>query len=548
VAREGIVLLKNADHTLPLDKNATPRIAVIGINAKGEPPTTGGSASVAASMEFTSEIDGIKAELPLGTTVDYIASLVPNPSTAPWETGQGSAGLVGQYFNSGDLSGSPAATRIDTELNFTGFDATNVPVSVPSSFSAVWTGKIQPTITGDQVFKVSSGGNVRVYVNNQLIIDDFSPIATPDTPISAAPPIVPASGKILLQAGVAYDIRIEAKNLGGGGFFSTGGLQVSWAPLQPLPTLAGYSAVILAVGTNEQYESEGHDRSFRLPEQQDTLIQNVARTNPRTIVVLHGGGGFDVQNWIDRVPALLHAWFPGQYGGQALAEILFGDANPSGKLPITMEKHSQDNPAFATFPTDANAAAINYSEGLFVGYRGYEKNRIQPQYPFGYGLSYTTFRYSDLDIDSSILKKEDQDEHGLTKADWKKHEGDNDSLIRVSFRVTNTGKRPGAEVAELYVAPLNPPVVRPCKELKGFKKVYLAPGESKEVTINLDRRSLAYYDVAAHDWSVAPGIFRILVGPSSQDIRLNRALFNPFPSSLSVLESSPVPKQDSDRF
>ena len=548
VAREGIVLLKNADHTLPLDKNATPRIAVIGINAKGEPPTTGGSASVAASMEFTSEIDGIKAELPLGTTVDYIASLVPNPSTAPWETGQGSAGLVGQYFNSGDLSGSPAATRIDTELNFTGFDATNVPVSVPSSFSAVWTGKIQPTITGDQVFKVSSGGNVRVYVNNQLIIDDFSPIATPDTPISAAPPIVPASGKILLQAGVSYDIRIEAKNLGGGGFFSTGGLQVSWAPLQPLPTLAGYNAVILAVGTNEQYESEGHDRSFRLPEQQDTLIQNVARTNPRTIVVLHGGGGFDVQNWIDRVPALLHAWFPGQYGGQALAEILFGDANPSGKLPITMEKHSQDNPAFATFPTDANAAAINYSEGLFVGYRGYEKNRIQPQYPFGYGLSYTTFRYSDLDIDSSILKKEDQDEHGLTKADWKKHEGDNDSLIRVSFRVTNTGKRPGAEVAELYVAPLNPPVVRPCKELKGFKKVYLAPGESKEVTINLDRRSLAYYDVAAHDWSVAPGIFRILVGPSSQDIRLNRALFNPFPSSLSVLESSPVPKQDSDRF
>jgi beta-glucosidase len=118
------------------------------------------------------------------------------------------------------------------------------------------------------------------------------------------------------------------------------------------------------------YIGEGHDRSFRLPEQQDTLIQNVIRINPRTIVVLHGGGGFDVQNWVDQVPALIHAWFPGQYGGQALAEILFGDANPSGKLPITMEKHAEDNPAFATFPTAANAAAISYSEGLFVGYRG----------------------------------------------------------------------------------------------------------------------------------------------------------------------------------
>src|SRR6516225_10063240 len=145
------------------------------------------------------------------------------------------------------------------------------------------------------------------------------------------------SGKIHLQAGVAYDVRLEAKTLGAtglpAGLVPASGLQVSWASLQPPPTLNGYNAVILALGTNEQYESEGHDRSFRLPEQQDTLIQNVAQINPRTIVVLHGGGGFDVQSWIDRVPALLHVWFPGQYGGQALAEILFGAINPSGKLP-----------------------------------------------------------------------------------------------------------------------------------------------------------------------------------------------------------------------
>jgi len=143
-----------------------------------------------------------------------------------------------------------------------------------------------------------------VYVNNQLVIDDFSPTATPDTPISATPPIPPISGKIFLQAGVAYDVRLEAKNLGTDGFPGSAGsgLQASWALLQPPSILAGYNAVILALGTNDQFEGEGHDRSFRLPEQQDTLIQNVVRVNPRTIVVLHGGGGFDVQSWIDRVP------------------------------------------------------------------------------------------------------------------------------------------------------------------------------------------------------------------------------------------------------
>jgi beta-glucosidase len=561
VAREGIVLLKNGpkisgSKILPLDKNATPRIAVIGLNAQGEPPTCGGSAMVPASSEFTSEINGIKAQAP-GATVDYIADCVPDPATAVWETGTGVAGLIGQYFNSNDLSGSPIATRVDTELNFTSFNAANVPVSNPSSFSAIWTGKIQPTITGDQVFKVFSGssfafsgGTVRLYVNNQLIIDDFTSTATPDTPLSAAPPVVPISGKIHLQAGVAYDVRLEAKTLGAtglpAGLVPASGLQVSWASLQPPPTLNGYNAVILALGTNEQYEGEGHDRSFRLPEQQDTLIQNVVQVNPRTIVVLHGGGGFDVQSWIDRVPALLHAWFPGQYGGQALAEILFGAINPSGKLPITMEKHAQDNPASASFPTDLNASTINYSEGLFVGYRAYEKNHIQPQYPFGYGLSYTTFKYSDLDINPLILKKEDQDQHGLTKADWKKHEGDDDRLIRVSFRVTNTGKLPGAEIAQLYVAPVNPPVTRPLKELKGFKKVFLPPGESKKVTITLDRRSLAYYDVSAHAWGVARGVYRILIGSSSQDINLQGAILNLFPAQLSVLKSTPVPLQNGD--
>ena len=225
---------------------------------------------------------------------------------------------------------------------------------------------------------------------------------------------------------------------------------------------------------------------------------------------------------------MLHAWFPGQYGGRALAEILFGQINPSGKLPITVEKRVQDNPAFATFPINGlNANEIKYSEGLFVGYRGYERNRITPQYPFGYGLSYTKFRYSDIEVDPLVLKRNIL--------------GKNDNLVRVSFRVRNNGQRAGAEIAQLYVAPVNPPVERPLKELKGFQKVFLKPGESKKVTITLDRRSLAYFNVATRTWDVAPGVYKILVGSSSQDIELRRPLVTLFPTSLSVLESSPVP-------
>ncbi len=529
VAREGIVLLENKGNYLPLDRHATSSIAVIGANAKGEPPSGGGSAAVPASLDFISEIDGIKS-LAKTATVDYIEDCVPDPSTAVWQTGN-SVGLEGKYYNNPELSGSPVATRIDTYVNFTSFTETNVPEPSidPTSFSGIWTGTVTPTITGGHVFKVSSGGNVQLYVNGKLILDDTSPEGTPDTPISAAPPYVPISGKIKLQAGVPAQIELKAKNLGTTRLFSAAGLQVSWASLQPPADLKNYDVVVLAVGGNEQYDGEGHDRSFRLPEFQDDLIQNAAKLNPRTIVVLHGGGGFDVQAWVNKVRALLHAWFPGQYGGQALAEILFGDVNPSGKLPITIEKRVEDNPAFATFPyTNLDAPEIRYSEGLFVGYRGYEKNRIKPQYPFGYGLSYAKFRYSDLEVDPLFLKK-----NLVSKRD--------DDLVRVSFRVTNSGKRAGSEVAQLYVATVHSPAVRPLKELKGFQKVFLRPGESKKVTISLDSRSLAYYNVETHTWDAAPGVYRILAGSSSQDIELQRPLVNLFPTSLSVLDGTPVP-------
>jgi beta-glucosidase len=462
--------------------------------------------------------------------VDFIDGLTLNPQKSIWQSvgpsGQVQPGLVGEYFSSNDLSGVPVMTRVDQEINFDWTQTGSIPAAIPQSsqatFSARWTGQIVPTLSGDYVFKARGDGGFRVIVNGQKIIDLFNSPPLP-SPSDLIGPTLPSSGKISLVAGQVYTVELDYRRVGG--FFSIfGGLlgvQLSWAALEPPPNFASYDAVIICGGISSEYEGEGIDRPFQLPEFQDDLIQNVSAVNPRTVVVLHGGGSFSVQNWVGQVGGLLHAWYPGQNGGIALGEILFGKINPSAKLPITWEKRIEDNPAFASFPMplNGNAAEIKYSEGVFVGYRGYEQNGIQPQFPFGFGLSYTTFAYSDLDIEPTG-KENDHREESLSQAVFEKHEGDNNKIVNVSFAVTNTGSVAGAEVAELYVGEQNPRVPRPVKELKGFKKVFLQPGESRRVTLELDQRSFAYFNTNAEKWDAQPDTYNILVGASSRDIRL----------------------------
>ena len=218
--------------------------------------------------------------------------------------------------------------------------------------------------------------------------------------------------------------------------------------------------------------------------------------------MFHGGGNFDSRKWIGQVGGLLEAFYPGQNGGQALAEILFGAVNPSGKLPVTFEKRFEDNPAYPTFPKAINThpGVIAYSEGIFVGYRGYEKNHVQPLFPFGYGLSYTKFQYSGITVTPAVF--------------------DGTHPVTVSFTVTNTGSRAGAEIAQLYVGETNPSVPRPLKELKGFDKVSLEPGQSQTVTLQLNQRSFAFFNTNKHLWDAEPGKYIVSVGASSEDIRL----------------------------
>src|SRR5438445_10749792 len=230
----------------------------------------------------------------------------------------------------------------------------------------------------------------------------------------------------------------------------------------------------------------------------------MAAANKNTIVVMTSGGSVEMNSWVDHVPALIEMWYPGQEGGRALAEVLFGEVNPSGRLPVTFERRWEDNPVHDSYYPPAGTNRVVYKEGVFVGYRGYEKNGTKPLFPFGYGLSYTTFRDSNLAIKT------------ITDSPNPSYE--------VSFDVKNTGSREGADVAQVYVGDTHAKVPRPPKELKGFSKVSLRAGETKRVTVPLDGRSLTYYDAVSKQWRAEAGDFEILIGRSVEQIELRGKL------------------------
>jgi beta-glucosidase len=262
--------------------------------------------------------------------------------------------------------------------------------------------------------------------------------------------------------------------------------------------LANRSDVALIfAGLSGEWESEGFDRhNIDLVGQQNELIARVAAANKRTIVVLNTGSPIAMP-WLEQVAAVVQAWFPGQECGNAIADVLFGDVNPSGKLPQTFPVRLEDNPAYLNYPGENGK--VRYGEGLFVGYRYYEKKKIAPLFPFGFGLSYTTFDYNNLRLSASAIGPED--------------------TLEVQVDVTNTGERAGKEIVQLYVRDVQSRLHRPDKELKAFAKVELEPGERKTVSLSLARQALAYYDDLAQAWVAEAGEFEVLVGSSSQAIR-----------------------------
>lgn len=543
-AREAIVLLRNEKTSagkplLPLARSA--KIAVIGNWAQDVPGSPFGTAN-SPPNSYVTELSGLQQLAANSNNITYLPALSLNPQSSAWyQPAKGkhdvsNSGVKAEYFSNTSFSGDPTLTRIEPGVNLNWMTGTNETAAGtttvsgfspnPGAFSARFSSVIKPTLSGPQVFKVRADGPYKLWVNDELVLQSDGVPYSGDV-VNA----MTTSGKTAsLKAGKSYSVKLEYQRVQGNFIPVLGGLtgvQMSWAALKAPANLSDYDAVVVAVGTNYENEGEGSDHGYELPDQQAELIKHVAKANRNTIVVMHGGGVADMKPWSKKVGAALQAWFPGQQGGQALAEILYGKVNPSGKLPVTIDKRIEDNPSYASYQDpaayrgDHALTEMTYSEGLYMGYRGYDKKHSKPLYPFGYGLSYTTFGYSDLKLSSNVMAP--------------------GSTVEVSFTLTNTGDKAGFEVAQLYVQPVKPAVDRPKKELKGFTKVYLKPGESKTVSIPIDARSLAYYVDKTASWDVDAGKFKILVGADSQNLPLNHTLTTLFPEHLTTRDSNPLP-------
>lgn len=493
-AREGMVLLKNEHNLLPLDKTKLKTIAVLGPEAYPA-DIGGGGSSLVKPFNSVSFLEGISNYLGTGVKVLYtdsapaLEAVFDHPAfvVAPG----GEAGLKGEYFDNQELEGKPTLTRVDPFVHFVWGGGSYSATGPVDHFSARWTGYFVPPATDDYKFYTNADDGVRLYVDDKRVIDDWHTHAETVNSYAAH-----------LEGGHAYKIRLEYFENTGDASVGFGVIGAEQAISQDMLDMAAKAdAVVLCVGFDPTTEGEEQDRTFELPAGQDMLIRKIAALNKNVIVVLSGGGGTDTTRWLDDIPAFLHVWYSGQEGGVALAQILFGDYSPSGKLPISFERRWEDNPTHNSYyPASPNAKGVKYSEGIFVGYRGYDKSGVKPLYAFGFGLSYSTFAYKNISVSPA--------------------QGDLSQPVEVSFDITNTGQREGAEVAELYVGEPGAKVPRPVKELKGFSRVELKPGETRRVTLSLNRRAFSYYDVDKKDWTADAGKFNILVGSSSENLEL----------------------------
>jgi beta-glucosidase len=502
-AAEGMVLLKNEGGILPLNLASLSSIAIIGPNAKTAQIMGGGSAQVNAHYAI-SPYDGIAARVGDQATLGYEIGCtnhrqLPRLDGKLVEAGDGSGrGFTIVYYNSPDLTSDPVH-RATVETGEQVWLGEVVPGVDPRQFSARLTARFTPTESGIHTFSLISAGVSRLFVNDTLLVDNWTNPVRGDTYFGAGSTEVTAP--IALEAGRTCDLRLEYSTQGAA---MLAAVRLGYLPpvaddaIERAAALAARSDVALVfVGLNADWESEGHDRPHMdLVGRQAELIERVANANPRTVVVLQTGSPVTMP-WLDKVAGVIQAWYPGQECGNAIADVLFGDVNPSGRLPQTFPVRLEDNPAYINYPGENGR--VRYGEGIFVGYRYYEKKKVAPLFPFGFGLSYTTFRYDNLQLSTDTLAP--------------------DERLTVQVDVTNTGNVAGQEVVQLYVRDSAARVARPEKELKGFAKVALQPGETQTVTLHLDREALAYWDDAQHAWVAEAGEFEVLIGSSSQDIR-----------------------------
>ena len=495
-AREAIVLLKN-EGMLPI-KNIK-SIAVIGPYANAAQILGGGSSSVSPHYVIT-PFEGIKNRAGKKIKVDYapgcfIYKNLPAPAPETLCTEDGRIGLSLNLFNGTEFSGAPVYSKVTTRVQHGWFDH-SVPNADQESFSLRMEGLFTPKESGTHLLALSGVGWCKLFLDNEMVIDHSR-----DSDMGKQ-----VTAKVELKGGKAYAIKVEYYWKGGPRWRSVMLGHQPPRPSDPIVEAVNLAKkadlVVVIAGLNSEWESEGFDREdMKLPGDQDKLIKKIAKANKNTIVVLNVGSPVEMP-WINRVPAVLQLWYNSQEQGNALADVLFGDVNPSGKLPTTFPVRLEDNPAYINYPGENGR--VRYGEGIFVGYRYYDKKDVAPRFPFGHGLSYTKFKYSNLRLSAQFITPSD--------------------TLKIKVDVTNIGKIVGKEVVQLYVRDVKSTFARPEKELKAFAKIELKPKQTKTVTLTLDREAFWYFDVVKNAWNIEPGEFEILVGASSRDIGEKRSI------------------------
>jgi beta-glucosidase len=492
-ARESLTLLKNENHILPLDATKIKTIAVIGPDA-WPAVTGGGGSSQAQAFEPISILTGL-SNLAAQSDVNVVyARGLP-------EVGDifGNTHFVGdvhvETFANHEFSGKAEESHQQqiNDLKQAMWDATD-----PNPRSLRYTATYKPEKSGKYLLLAAASGedSFTVKVDGKQLLEQPHregqiPLST-TIDLTAGQPIhiiadyVPYTPGVRLALGLAPETALVSEDA------------------RRLAKMA--DVVVLSIGFDANTESEGYDRTFELPWGQDALIEAVVAANPKTVVTLTGGGAVDTHRWLDKIPALLMTYYPGQEGGTAIADVLLGKQNPEGKLPVTFDRDWKDNPSYAYYYSHKEADGIEhvkYADKLMVGYRYWTTTGKHALYPFGYGLSYTTFSFANLKVPEQVRVG---------------------GTAEVSFDVTNTGSVAGAEVAQLYISEPDAKTKRPERELKGFEKVRLAAGETRHVSLNLDARSFSYWDEPSHNWKMDIGKFLIHVGDSSESTPLEGSL------------------------
>lgn len=487
IAEQGIVLLKNDQNILPLQQEAVKTLLVVGPNADREHALGGGSSEVPALYEVT-PLEGLRNKLGEQVNITYMRTRANTdlvPIAADYITTRHWTGTPA-WFMEHSINGEKPEGSIDTLTN-SEYQVTNP--NQPEKITLM--GDVRATASGTHRFQArASGGSFRVTVNDRELIS-----FTSDDPATR-------DAEITMQAGQIANVQIDYE--GAGSFVL--GWETPDDLFTPLDTVLEAAktadAVVYFGGLSHSDDREAIDRAdMRLPNGQDAVIDRLLQANPETVVFLIAGSAVEMP-WVEKAKTLVWSSYAGQEGGNAFADMLFGEVNPSGKLPITLPYKLEHNSAIAT--GDHRPDVNKYEEGVFIGYRWFDLKNIQPMFAFGHGLSYTDFEFTKLRLSRKTLKK--------------------DQTLQVKVTVKNTGKRAGGEVVQVYLHDKEASVQRPYKELKGFAKVFLQPGESKTVTVELDRRDLSFWDETSNGWLAEPGDFEVLVGNASDNI-LTRADF-----------------------